>query len=72
MVGEHTLVLALVCEIDVEQMEYGGVEEALVLVASVVLHLSFIQHLSIFAPGRAHGRVTAAEGRAVQSDVCPS
>lgn len=72
MVGDNTLVLALICEIDVEQVEYSGVEEALILVPSVVLHLSFIQHLSIFAPGGAHGRVAAAERRAVQSDVGPT
>lgn len=72
MVGDNTLVLALVGEIDIEQVEYGGVEEALILVPSVVLHQSFIQHLSVFAPGGAHGRVAAAERRAVQSDVGPT
>lgn len=72
MVGDHTLVLALICEINIEQVEYGGVEEAVILVPSVVLHLGFIQHFSIFAPGGAHGRVVAAERRAVQSDVGPT
>lgn len=72
MVGDHTLVLALVGEIDVEQVEYGGVEKKLILVPSVVLHLSVIQHLSVFAPGGAHGRIAAAERRAVQSDVGPA
>ncbi len=72
MVGDHTLVLALICEINIEQVEYGGVEEAVILVPSVVLHLGFKQHFSIFAPGGAHGRVAAAERRAVQSDVGPT
>lgn len=72
MVGDHTLVLALVGEIDIEQVEYGGVQEAVILVSSVVLYLSFIQHLSVFAPGGAHGRVAAAERRAVQSNVGPT
>lgn len=72
MVGDDTLVLALICEIDIEQVEYGGVEEAVILVPCKVLHLGFIQHLSIFAPGGAHGRIAAAERRTVQSDVGPT
>lgn len=52
-----------------EQVEHTGVDELVLLVAGIVVHLHFIQHLPVLPPRGAHGRVTAAESGAVESDI---
>lgn len=42
VVGDYALVASFICEVNIEQMEHAGVDELLVLVASIVLHLSII------------------------------
>lgn len=69
VVGDYAVVASFISEVNIKQMENAGVNELLVLVAGIVLHLRIRQHLFVFPPGGVHGRVASAEGRAVESDV---
>lgn len=69
VVGDYALVASFISEINIKQMKHAGVDELLVLVAGIVLHLCVRQHLFVFPPRGVHGRVASAEGRAVESDV---
>lgn len=72
MVRDNTLVASFVCEVDVEEMQHGGVEQLSLLVAGVILHLCVTQHLPVLPPGRGHGGVTAAGCQAAQSHIGPT
>lgn len=72
VVRDNTLVASFVCEVDVEEMQHGGVEQLSLLVAGVILHLCVTQHLPVLPPGRGHGGVTAAGRQAAQSHIGPT
>lgn len=69
VVGDYTLIASFISEVNIKQMEHAGVDELLVLVACIVLHLRIREHLFVFPPGGVHGGVTSAKSRAVKSDV---
>lgn len=71
MIGDHTLVAALISEVDIEEMKHSGVDQLSLLVLGIVLQLCVVEHLSILPPSRGHRRVAAAGGHAAQSDVVP-
>lgn len=50
MIGHHALVAALVSEVDVEEVELGGVDQLPLLVLCVVVDLSVVEHLAILPP----------------------
>lgn len=72
MIGHHALVAALVGEVDVEEVELGGVDQLPLLVLGVVVHLGVVEHLAVLPPRGGHGRVAAAGGHAAQSHVGPA
>lgn len=69
MIEHHALVVALVGEVDVEEVELGGVDQLPLLVLGVVVHLGVVEHLAVLPPRGGHGRVAAAGGHAAQSHV---
>lgn len=71
MIGDHTLIAPLISEINIQEVEFCGVDQFFVLVSGVVVHLGVVQHLPVLPPNHAHGRVTAAGGNAAESDVVP-
>lgn len=72
MIGDHTLVAALIGEVDIEEMKHSGVDQLSFLVLGIVLYLCVVEHLPILPPSRGHRRVAAAGGHAAQSDVVAS
>lgn len=60
VVRNHTLVTALISEVDIKEVKDGGVDELSFLIASIILHFCIIQHLPILPPCSGHRRVTAA------------
>lgn len=72
MVGDDTLVAALMPESDAAQVQDGGVLHHLpILGADVgeVLHVRIGQHFAVLLPGKRHGGAAAAGSRAGEADV---
>lgn len=55
VIGDHTLIAPLISEINIEEMEFCGVDQFFVLVSGVVLHLCVVQHLPVLPPNYTHG-----------------
>lgn len=55
MIEHHALVVALVSEVDIEEVELGGVDQLALLVLSIVVHLCVVEHFAVFAPRGGHG-----------------
>lgn len=54
VVGNHTLVTALVSKVDIEEVKDGGVDELSFLITSIILHFCIIQHLPVLPPCSGH------------------
>lgn len=74
MVGDDTLVSALVGKGDVAEVQNGGVLHHLTILrphVGKVLNLSIMQHFVVFLPRKHHGGAAAAGSRARETDVLP-
>lgn len=72
VVGDDTLVAALVPESDVAEVQDGGVLHHLPILSpdmGEVLHVSVGQDLVVLLPGKGHGGAAAAGCRAREPDV---
>lgn len=55
VIGDHTLIAPLISEINIQEVEFCGVDQFFVLVSGVVVHLCVVQHLSVLPPNYGHG-----------------
>lgn len=69
VIGDNTLVRPLISEVDIREVQHGGIDEFSFLISGIVFHFCVVKHLPVLPPRSGHWGVAAAGCNAVQRHV---